>query len=210
MYMDQSYNANPEEPGVNWGAYTELDSVYDFIPFDMLKDAPDAARIGKDKLTDYGKPHVRGLEATIFSETLRDPARIDYLVMPRLLAVAERAWAPDPAWATEPDANKAAALHRAAWSGFVNELGQRVLPRLDLEHAGVDYRIAPPGLLPDGDRVLVNHVLPGIQLRYTSDGSEPTTNSKPVTGPITERGLIKVAAFDRNGRRGLVASIDRR
>jgi hexosaminidase len=31
-----------------------------------------------------------------------------------------------------------------------------------------------------------------------------------VTGPIHERGLIRVAAFDRNGRRGLVAAIDRR
>jgi hexosaminidase len=153
---------------------------------------------------------VRGLEATLFTETLRAPARIDYLVMPRLLAVAERAWAPDPAWATEPDAAKAAALHRAAWSGFVNELGRRVLPRLDLEHAGVAYRIAPPGLMLDGDKVLVNHVLPGILLRYTTDGSDPTAASREVAGPIAERGLIKVAGFDRNGRPGLVASIDRR
>jgi hexosaminidase len=210
MYMDQSYNANPEEPGLDWGGYTELDTVYDFIPFDMLKDAEAAVRLGKDGLTDYGKRHVRGLEATLFSETIRDPARIDYLVMPRLLAMAERAWAPDPAWATEPDPVKSAALHRAAWSGFVNELGQRVLPRLDLEHAGVDYRIAPPGLMVDGDRVLVNHVLPGMVLRYTVDGGTPSAASKPVTGPITERGLIKVAAFDRNGRPGWVASVDRR
>jgi len=210
MYMDMAYNANPEEPGVNWGDYIELDTPYDFIPFDYLKNATEAARVGKDGLTDYGKRRVRGLEATLFTETVRDPARIDYLVMPRLLAVAERAWAPDPAWATEPDAAKAAALHRTAWSGFVNALGQRVLPRLDLDRTGVAYRIAPPGLLLDGDKILVNHVLPGIALRYTVDGSTPTASSRPVTGPITERGLIQVAAFDRNGRPGLVARIDRR
>jgi hypothetical protein len=40
-------------------------------------------------------PRAR-LEATLFSETVRDASRIDYLLMPRLLAVAERAWAPDP------------------------------------------------------------------------------------------------------------------
>jgi hexosaminidase len=68
--------------------------VYDFIPFDILKNAGPDAGIGKDGLTDYGKRRVRGLEATLFTETVRDPARIDYLVMPRLLAVAERAWAP--------------------------------------------------------------------------------------------------------------------
>jgi hypothetical protein len=118
----------------------------------MLKNAGEAARIGKDGLTDYGKRRVRGLEATLFTETVRDASRIDYLVMPRLLAVAERAWAADPAWALETDPARAAALHRRAWSGFVNALGQRVLPRLDLEQAGVAYRIAPPGLMLDGER----------------------------------------------------------
>ncbi|NYE59174.1 hexosaminidase [Duganella sp. 1224] len=207
MYMDMSHNPNPEEPGVNWGAYVELDTVYDFIPLDYMKNA-NPPLIGKDSLTDYGKRHVRGMEATLFTETIRDPSRIDYLVMPRLLAVAERAWAPDPAWATENDAAKATALHRAAWSGFVNALGQRVLPRLDLEKTGVMYRIAPPGLMLDGGRVLVNHVLPGITLRYTSDGSTPTANSKLVAGAIADKGVIQVAAFDRNGRAGLVSRID--
>jgi len=210
LYMDMAYNANFDEPGMTWGAYIELADVYDFIPFDYLKNAVPGARSGKDGLTDYGKRHVRGLEATIFGETLRDPGRLDYMVMPRLLAAAERAWAPDPAWATEKDAAKAAALHRAAWSGFVNALGQRVLPRLDLEQPGVAYRIAPPGLLVEGDGVKVNHVLPGIALRYTTDGSLPTKNSPPVTGPIRARGVIQVAAFDRNGRRGLVARVERR
>lgn len=210
MYMDMSYNANPEEPGVNWGDYIELQTSYDFIPFDYLKNASEAERVGKDGLTDYGKRRIRGLEATLFTETVRDPKRIDYLVMPRLLAVAERAWAPDPAWALETDAAKASALHRRAWSGFVNALGQRVLPRLDLDGKGVDYRIAPPGLLLEGQRVLVNHVLPGMTLRYTTDGSAPTAASTLVTGPIAERAIIQVAAFDRNGRPGLVARIDRR
>ena len=209
MYLDMAANPNPEEPGVNWNDYVELDTVYDFVPFDMLRNLDSAARVGKDGLTDYGRRHVRGLEATLFTETVLDAGRVDYMLMPRLLAVAERAWAPDPVWATEPDAARAAALRRTAWSGFVNALGQRVLPRLDLERGDVAYRIAPPGLMLDGDRVLVNHVLPGIQLRYTSDGSEPTVTSKLVTGPIAEPGPIRVAAFDRKGRRGLVAGIDR-
>lgn len=210
FYMDMAANANPDEPGVDWGGTTELDTVYDFIPFDMQKNAPDAARIGKDGLTDDGRRRVRGLEATLFTETVRDPARIDYLVMPRLLALAERAWAPDPAWATEADPAKAAVLHRVAWSGFVNALGRRVLPRLDLDDAGVDYRIAPPGLLVQGDRVLVNHALPGLTLRYTVDGSVPDAGSRVVMGPIAEAGTIRVAAFDRNGRMGAVASVERR
>lgn len=209
MYMDMAYNANPEEPGVNWGDYVELDTVYDFIPLDYLRNAAKPLP-GKDGLTDYGKRRIRGLEATLFTETVLTADRIDYLVMPRLLAMAERSWAPDPAWATENDTARAAVLHRAAWSGFVNTLSQRVLPRLDLEKAGVNYRIAPPGLLVEGGRVLVNHVLPGIALRYTTDGRTPDASSKPVTGPIAEKGIIQVAAFDRNGRAGLVARVENR
>jgi hexosaminidase len=202
MYLDMAANPNPEEPGVNWGAYVDLNTVYDFVPLDYLKGAS-----GKERLTEEGRRHIRGLEATLFTETVRDADRLDYLLMPRLLAVAERAWAADPAWATQGDAVKAAALHRAAWSGFVNVLGQRVLPRLDLERGDVRYRIAPPGLIIDEGRVLANHVLPGLVLRYTSDGSAPTARSKPVTGPIAAKGVIRVAAFDRNGRAGLPARI---
>lgn len=194
MYLDMAANANPEEPGVNWGAYVELDTVYNFKPLNA-------------QLTEAGRQRIRGLEATLFSETIRDARQLDYLMMPRLLAVAERAWAPDPDWTHTAEAAQAAALQRSAWSGFVNVLGQRVLPRLDLERGDVAYRIAPPGMVVEGGRVLVNHVLPGMTLRYTTDGSAPTPRSRPVTGPITVRGTISAAAFDRTGRAGMVARI---
>lgn len=194
MYLDMAANANPEESGVNWGAYVELETVYNFKPLSA-------------QLTDAGRKRIRGLEATLFSETVREARQLDYLMMPRLLAVAERAWAPDPAWANEADAARAEALHSAAWSGFVNVLGQRVLPRLDLERGDVAYRIAPPGMVVEGGKVLVNHVLPGMTLRYTSDGSAPTVRSKLVAGPIAAKGTISAAAFDRSGRAGLVARI---
>lgn len=210
MYMDMAHNANPDEHGVNWGAYVELDTVHDFIPLDINKNAPEASRIGKDRLTDYGKRRVRGLQANLFVETVRDPARIDYLVMPRLVAVAERGWAADPAWARESDPARMDALHRDAWTGFVNALGQRVLPRLDLDGSKLAYRIAPPGMMVEGGRVLVNHVLPGMTLRYTVDGGMPSASSPVVDGPIAARGTIRAAAFDRNGRMGQVASIEQR
>ncbi|MFS2003680.1 family 20 glycosylhydrolase [Duganella sp. CT11-25] len=195
MYLDMAANPNPEEPGVNWGAYVDLDTVYDFVPLDP-------------RLTEAGRRRIRGIEATLFTETVRDAGRLDYLLMPRLMAVAERAWAGDPAWTTEADPARAAALHRAAWSGFVNVLGQRLLPRLDLERKDVRYRIAPPGLMLDGGKVLVNHAIPGLTLRYTTDGSAPTAGSRQVTGPIAAKGVIRAAAFDRNGRSGGVARVD--
>ncbi len=207
MYFDMAYNKNPEEPGVNWGGYVDLDTVYDFIPLDYLKNS-EKSLVGKDSLTEEGKKNILGLEATLFTETVRDSARIDYMIMPRLLALAERAWASDPEWATEPTPAKAAAMHRLAWSGFVNQLGKRVLPRIDAEQDAVQYRIAPPGLKRIDKQIHVNYQLPGFTLRYTTDGSEPDTHSALVLGPITAKGLILVAAFDRNGRKGNSSRIE--
>ncbi len=210
FYLDLTHNANPAEPGATWAGMTDIDSAYDYIPFDHAKRGG-AAAAGQERLTDEGKRHIVGLEAALWTETVRDPSLMDYLLVPRLLAVAERAWAADPAWATEADAEKADAMHRAAWSNFANVLGQRVLPALDLERSPIGpvaYRIAPPGLkLADG-KVYANHALPGLALRYTSDGSEPNAGSALVQGAIAAKGLIQVAAFDRNGRRGWISRIE--
>jgi hexosaminidase len=101
-------------------------------------------------------------------------------------------------------------LHDADWSAFVNLLGKHVLPKLDLEYPDVKYRIAPPGLKLVQGQVLANHQLPGFTLRYTTDGAEPSSNSPAVTGPITAKGTIRVAAFAPNGRRGKSSFLENR
>jgi hexosaminidase len=210
LYADMAYSRDPEEPGMDWAAYADLDNVYDFIPYDSLrKSVTDATPVlGKDGLTEYGQQHVRGVEAALFSETLRDPARIDYLLMPRLLGTAELGWAADPAWTRENDPARASAAHSAAWSAFVNQIGKRVLPRLDAEQAGIRYRIPSPGLKRVGDEVQVNMQIPGFTLRYRSDGGEPDEDSPVVTGPLRAHGALRVAAFDASGRRGRISAID--
>ncbi|WP_395641574.1 family 20 glycosylhydrolase [Rudaea sp.] len=210
LYADMAYSRDPEEPGMNWAAYVDLGKVYDFIPLDSTrKDVTDPAGVpGLDGLTEYGEQHVRGVEATLFGETLRSRERIDYLLMPRLLGTAELGWARDPAWTHEVDRTRAASAHAAAWSAFVNQIGKRVLPRLDAEHAGVVYRIPMPGLKRIDGAVQVNMQIPGFILRYRSDGGEPDAHSPVVTGPLHEHGTLRVAAFTTDGRRGRAAWID--
>jgi len=86
-------------------------------------------------------------------------------------------------------------------------LGQRELPRLDREVAGVNYRIPTPGLRAQGGVVSCSLELPGFTLRYTTDGSEPTVRSALVHGPIPFRGTIRVAAFNSTGRKGHTAHL---
>ncbi len=122
LYFDLAPYPSPDEPGQDWAGYVDLDTVFDYVPLDDVRVAPDDPThlAGRDALTEAGRRHIRGIEGTLFTETVRDPARMDYMLMPRLLALAERAWAPDPAWAQQVDQAHAAPLHAAAWSTFVS------------------------------------------------------------------------------------------
>ncbi|WP_349322598.1 family 20 glycosylhydrolase [Asticcacaulis sp. MM231] len=203
LYFDMAYSYDPAEPGHNWAAYTDLKDVYTFDPMAMTN-------IGSEPQTSLsaaGRANITGLEATLFSETIREPQRIDYMLMPRLLALAERAWAPEPAWARAADPVTADALRAADWSSFANSVGKQILPGLDADMPNLAYRLPPPGLRRDGARILVNTQLPGLTLRYTTDGRLPDTTSPHVTGPITEKGLITVAAFSHTGRSGRASSL---
>jgi len=216
LYLDLAWNRNPEEPGLDWGGFVDLRKPFDFIPFDYYRNTRLDARgnpldpavfVGKDRLTDYGRTHIVGIQGNLWAETLGADGRLDYQMLPKLLALAERAWAPDPSWAVEPDPAKSDALYREAWSRFVNVLGKRELPRLDRDVPGVGYRIPTPGLLAEGGAVRCSVELPGFILRYTTDGSEPTARSPEVTGPIPLRGTVSVAAFTTTGRKGHTARI---
>ncbi len=92
----------------------------------------------------------------------------------------------------------------------MNQLGKRVLPRLDAEQNPVQYRIAAPGLKRINKQIHVNYQLPGFTLRYTTDGSEPNADSAIVLSPILARGIIVVAAFDKNGRKGHSSRVENR
>jgi len=204
LYFDMAANKNPDELGVNWAGYSDLDTVYDFIPLDDIRiDRTNPARKpGRKKLTDFGKEHIIGMEGVLFSEAMREAARIDAMIMPRMLALAERAWAKDPEWTRQKNQMEATRLHTLAWSQFVNQLGKQVFPQLDSEQNVVEYRIPSPGLKVENGFVLANIQLPGFTLRFTTDGSEPDMNSPIVAGPIPLNGVIRVAAFNMRGRRG--------
>ncbi|HEV8398746.1 MAG TPA: family 20 glycosylhydrolase, partial [Gemmatimonadales bacterium] len=209
FYLDLAWNQSPAESGLDWGGYVDLRKPFEFIPFDYYRNvrADPALFVGKDRLTDYGRTHIVGIQGNLWAETLTADGKVDYMLVPRILSVAERAWAPDPDWAKERDPARSAALFRDDWSRFVNVVGQRELPRLDREIAGLNYRIPTPGLHVDGGMVQCSVELPGFTLRYTTDGSEPTARSAVVSGPIPLRGTVRVAAFNGAGRKGQTARV---
>ena len=205
-YFDLAWNPNPDEMGLDWGGFIDLRKPFQFIPFDYYRNAgADSVFVGKDRLTDYGRAHIVGIQGNLWSETLGGDGRLDYMMVPKLFGLAERAWAPQPDWARERDPVRSASLYREAWSRFVNVVGRRELPRLDREVPGLGYRIPTPGLKVENGMVRCSLELPGFTLRYTTDGSEPTVRSPEVRGPIPLRGTVRVAAFNTTGRKGHTA-----
>ena len=135
----------------------------------------------------------------MWAENQRSTAQMEYLLLPKLLGLAERAWAKDPEWASEKDSVLFTQKYTEAWSVFVNQVGKE-LPKLDKIFGGFQYRIPAAGVLLKDGKVFANVQFPGLQIRYTTDGTLPTQNSFLYTEPIIDNGKIKISVFDTKGR----------
>ena len=52
-----------------------------------------------------------------------------------------------------------------------------------------------------------NVEFPGLDLRYTTDGSEPTIESSLFTEPVEVSGTVKIRAFDAAGKGSRTSAI---
>jgi len=216
LYLDMAYNDTFEEAGYSWGGYTDVDRMFSFIPNDYLKNNRMDSRgkllstaflETKQKLSETGKANIVGMEGTLWSETLKSTTRMEYMLLPKMLGLAERAWAKDPDWATSVDTTQFNVSYTRAWSAFVNVLGKRELPRLDHYAGGFAYRIPTVGALIVNNRVVANTQFPGFTIRYTCNGDMPTRYSSVYQKPISQKGVIKLRLFNSEGRAGRTVSL---
>lgn len=200
FYIDLAYNNSFYEPGQYWGGYVDLEKPFGFVPYDYYRSLETKA-IG-ERLTDAGRTNIVGLQAPLWSEIITSPERMEYLLLPKLYGLAERAWAAAPTWATEPHASKAEGLYATDWSVFLNAVAKRELPRASHYGGGFAYRIPTAGVVKQSGKLLANVQLPGFAIRYTVDGSEPTEQSTRYTEPLVAEGTVAFRVFDGDGRGG--------
>ena len=84
------------------------------------------------------------METCLWGEMIRSAEHAEYMLYPRLLAVAERAWHAAE-WEAITDQNAFDQARHSDWLQFASALGHRELRRLD--QLGVNYRLPRPGLL---------------------------------------------------------------
>jgi hexosaminidase len=210
FYFDLAYTKDPREPGLYWAGFVDTEDAYSFVPYNLYETTrvddmgrpykPEVDFAGMQRLTEAGRENIVGLQAQLWSETIKGRGMLEYYTLPKLFGFAQRAWQGQPDWSGQGEEARL-----AGWNRFMNTVARVELPRLDSWKGGFNYRLPPPGVRLEDGKIKMNSAYIGYTIRFTTDGSEPDSQSRRYTGPFTYTGVqIKAACFDERGRMGLV------
>ncbi|ESQ75911.1 family 20 glycosylhydrolase [Asticcacaulis sp. AC402] len=200
MYLDMPYAFDPKERGYDWASRaTDLYKVFVFMPenlpanAEVMKTVPNAPGTIADT-TPLNGGKIAGMQGQLWSEGVRSAQIADYMLYPRVIALAERAWHTgvwEPAYVPGKtyswgggQVNGAALLND--WQSF----NARLKPHLAaLDKAGVRYRVPVPGARITGGVLEANVPYGGLTIQYRTKGGAWKTYSTPVavTGPVELR-----------------------
>ncbi|GAB3330699.1 family 20 glycosylhydrolase [Larkinella ripae] len=206
FYFDLAYNNDPQEPGLYWGGFVDTRANWAFAPFDMFKTTYRTSMgkplnfAGLEKMKPEARKNVIGLESQLWCETVKGRDMMEYATLPKLLGFAESAWAAERPWETIENRDAREKEMQKGWNIFANTLAQREMPRLAVLNKGYNYRLPLPGAVLQNGELKANIEYPGLNIRYTTDGSEPTTQSSLYSAPVKVSGTVKLKSFDAAGR----------
>jgi len=208
VYFDHYQGDSLQEP-LAIGGFSPLERVYAFEPV-------------PEELTAAEARHVLGGQANLWTEYIKTPEHAEYMLLPRMLALAEVVWSP---------------AGRRHWEEFT----RRIPPHLErLDAAGINYRIpdvtgleedrlvledpvrvelgAPVGLQPsisvapgteEASRRGGSAGVRAAQIVFTLDGTDPGPDSPryqaPFTIPVDEAGTeVAARVILGDGRAGAI------
>ncbi|MCC7526613.1 MAG: carbohydate-binding domain-containing protein, partial [Chitinophagaceae bacterium] len=113
FYFDLAYNNDPKEPGLYWAGFIDTKNAWAFAPFNMFNttlkgsmgnelhwDVP-AAKL--QSLKPEARRNIIGVEAQLWSETIKGRDMLEYYMLPKLIGFSESAWSPERKWETQPN-----------------------------------------------------------------------------------------------------------
>ena len=200
LYFDLAYDSHPKESGLYWGGFVDTRAAWSFAPFDLVESLPenDPRRSRMTLLKPEAKKNILGLQAQVWSETIKGAQMLEYYLLPKLLGYAERAWSRGD-W-EESKLGQHLDSKELSWNRFANTLGQGSLARLSFLFGGYHYRVPPPGAVIKEGMLYSNVSFPGLSIHYTADGSVPNQESPIYEGPVSINGHIQLRAFDQAGK----------
>lgn len=198
FYLDFAWSDNYLEPGHNWAGYIDLEKSYGFMVHNFLRNlTPEMAAV-KEPLTEIGKKNIYGIKGVLFSEKVLDVDRFEYMLVPRVFALAERAWAAEPEWEKSSQTNWKPIYDRD-WSIFANTVGLKELPKVE-KRLNFNYKLPSIGIKQIDGKVACNLEWPGFYIVYTVDGSEPVAGGMKYSQPIAAKGILKFKVFSSTGK----------
>lgn len=210
FYLDLAYSKDPKEPGLYWGGFVNARSTWQFAPYNSfitnLKSGmghpidPEQAYAGLERLRAENAGNIVGLQAQLWGETIKGNEMLEYYALPKMIGFAETAWAKERPWEKQKNVDVRKKQMDEGWNIFANTLGKRELPKLSKLFGGYNYRIPQPGSVIENGILNANVEYPGLTIRYTTDGSEPTIQSTLYSSPTEVSGEVKLKAFDKVGR----------
>jgi hexosaminidase len=175
-YIDY-YQGPPAREPLAIGGYLPLSKVYEFEPV-------------PDVLTEAQAGRILGGQANLWTEYVPDGRHAEYMALPRLAALAEAVWTPK---------------ERRDWPRFAAR-ADGLLARYDAagwNAARSAYLVSiRSGLETDGGRATMTLAaeIPGLDIRYTTDGSDPGPASRLYVKPVRLKRTTEVRAAAFRGR----------
>ncbi len=160
LYIDAQQGKANEEP-LSIGGYDPLSKIYSYNP------TPDV-------LTPDQQKFIIGVQANLWTEYIPSDTKVEYMLMPRLMALSEVAWTP---------------LANKNFSDFADTRLPSHLEKIDKNN--LDYRV--PNAIGAKDTIVFGRQLnvnlkpsvTGAKVFYTIDGYKPDATAIEYSAPMT-------------------------
>ena len=212
FYFDMVDDKDLDNIGLSWSGYANYKDMWTVDVYDVFNDlyGVEKNNISQDyidnsvKLDQDKRDNIIGVQSQIWSETIRNEGILDYMFMPNIIVFSQKAWSHDNSWMDISNNDIKIETINREWNKFANNVGQRVLPMVDNIFGGLSYDLPKPGGKVINDTLYANTVFPGLNIKYTLDGSIPKESSKNFKSPIkiNDDDIVNLRLFNNKGRGG--------
>ena len=210
FYFDMTDDLDPENYGLSWSGYVNYKDAWLTEPLNVYAKTYLESDFKKYKnpnsvtLDRKMKNNFLGIQGQLWTETVRNEEIFDELMYPNLIVLAEKAWSQQDQWTKNLSSQNIDEIMTKEWSYFVNTLGHRILNHLSFLYDGVNFDLPKPGGFIKNDILFVNSVFPGMDIRFSRDGSIPTSEDELYLKEIKvlPSESIVLRSFDQTGRGG--------
>ncbi|MCY1661309.1 beta-N-acetylhexosaminidase [Chryseobacterium sp. SL1] len=174
-YFDH-YQGDPATEPNAFGGFTPLDKVYSYNPIPEELNAEQAK-------------YILGVQANLWTEYILDFKHVQYMIFPRLLALSE------VGWGTADPKN-----YKEFEGRVINEF--KNLDKMGVNYAKSIYNVSGKVISSENGvayELSTSQNLDGI--RYTVDGTDPSSNSQNYKNPVQiSKSMTVKSAYFENGK----------